>query len=718
MNSKLRLNHANVAGGAVWSSGQAKIDSYASIFSENSAFTPGHPEYETKGGAFFLSGIDALHLAEGSVISGNQAAFGGGIAGNSEMSLIVINNSGVISNTATRDGGGDYNRSALHLLNNSMISGNQAAGVGGGIWTNTGGTTIDDSIISENVARGGKGGGIYNASPSILFTNCVIQENLANEINFAAGGGIYNESGLLKFTGCTLSKNQAGSGNHGHGGGIYNIAGTIEIVTGTLSYNSAIGRHHYGDSAIYNADGSLTLLDSTVITNVASGHFSGKGGALLNENGYVEITNSTISGNEARANGSWVGGIYNTASLRLLNSTVVHNHSYMSGGIFGTVSLKNTIVAYNTAAAPDSGNCHSSSVNQSEGFNLDSDGSCRLSGPGDLSTDDPLLGELAYNGGPTLNQKPLPGSPVIDKATINGCPSTDQRGEPRLTDGNGDSIATCDMGSVETEAIPVVKATIIMIKDTQPNSMQDVTFYSAYGKFYLDDALPDDGDAIHNSITYRDVLPGVHTFSEGTLPSWYLAAIDCMPREKATVDLPNRKVTLTVAAGDAITCTWVNQRRVNIQATKFNDHNGDSIFTPNEPYLAGWEMVLYKAQNSHLFGKVTDNNGSVVFNNRIPGTYKVCETPKSGWNNTLPGRLDSVLGIPCYTLTLQPGQSASVLFGNTQGAVVRPLEEIDPNSGVIVNELPDINEAEGETPVDVEPKQQSFLPLILIDGQN
>lgn len=712
--SLLRLNHANYAGGALWSNHSAKIELRRTTVSENSALYPGQPDFESKGGAIYLSGISFVYLLDGSVVSNNEAVYGGGVAGYSEMSLIVVDKSEILSNIARKDGGGIYNRSMLHIQNHVLIRGNQAAGVGGGIWTNTGGTTIDKSIISENIAKGGKGGGVYNASPQISFSNCAVQNNVADHFDKANGGGVYNESGLLKFTNCIVSENRAKSGNQGYGGALYNLAGTIEFVSDTLRNNIVLGWSNYAGSAIYNETGTLTVRDSSVITNSADGHALGKGGAIHNQAGTVEIINSTISGNTANPGGSGVGGIFNTGVLHLTNSTIVSNSSYLSGGIAGSATLKNTILAYNRAVPTDSGNCHANATITSLGYNLDSDGSCRLTGPGDASKIDPLLGPLAHNGGPTLTHKPQVGSPAIDTGTNDGCPATDQRGQPRSTDGNGDGKATCDKGSVETEAVPVLKATITMLKDAQPNSVQDFTFYGAYGKFKLDDAVPDDVDGVPNSITYDAVLPGIHNFTEATFPSWYLAAIECTPKEKASVDLPNRRLTLSVLPGDNITCTWVNQRRITLQASKFNDLNGDSLFTPAEPYLPGWEMVLYTGQNLRLLGKVTDDNGSVVFNNRIPGTYTVCETPKAGWTNTLPGQIDPMIGIPCYNFTLQPGQNASVLFGNTQGAVVRPLEEIDPNSGVTVGDLSDINEPESEEESEEESvvNPKVFLPMI------
>ena len=72
------------------------------------------------------------------------------------------------------------------------------------------------------------------------------------------------------------------------------------------------------------------------------------------------------------------------------------------------------------------------------GHNLDSDGSCELSGTGDLSSTDPLLGPLQDNGGPTFTHALLPGSPAIDAADDTAAPATDQRGIRRPQGRAGD----------------------------------------------------------------------------------------------------------------------------------------------------------------------------------------------------------------------------------------------------------------------------------------
>jgi hypothetical protein len=86
----------------------------------------------------------------------------------------------------------------------------------------------------------------------------------------------------------------------------------------------------------------------------------------------------------------------------------------------------------------------------SVGHNLDSDGTCGLGDPTDLSTVDPMLGPLQSNGGPTPTQALRSGSPAIDRMPTAACTLTgDQRGGARPREGNGTSPSGCDVGAYE-----------------------------------------------------------------------------------------------------------------------------------------------------------------------------------------------------------------------------------------------------------------------------
>ena len=200
------------------------------------------------------------------------------------------------------------------------------------------------------------------------------------------------------------------------------------MTNSTLSGNSA-----EGGGGIENT-GPLTVTNSTLSGNTAS---LGFGGGIENR-GPLTVTNSTLSGNTAGNRG---GGIGNFANAALIYVTVASNSSgiWNSGGA-ATLVLTGTSVA-NSTSAP---NCIGP-ISESAGYNLDSGASCGFSKSTDLTTTDPLLGPLFNYGGPTSTMALLPGSPAIDHggASVNGCPTTDQRGVVRPQG------PACDIGAYE-----------------------------------------------------------------------------------------------------------------------------------------------------------------------------------------------------------------------------------------------------------------------------
>jgi hypothetical protein len=153
----------------------------------------------------------------------------------------------------------------------------------------------------------------------------------------------------------------------------------------------------------------------------------------------------------------WGGGIFLVdSSLDVLNGTFAYNQAGQGGGICNlgyqgssTVVLRNTIVADSILAASDY-----FSTNASGFTNTDF-------GPRNLiqvnngfggeiaSTADPRLTALQNNGGPTWTHALLNGSPAIDAGDNVDLPATDQRGYPRVVDGDDNGSAIVDLGAVE-----------------------------------------------------------------------------------------------------------------------------------------------------------------------------------------------------------------------------------------------------------------------------
>ena len=307
-------------------------------------------------------------------------------------------------------------------LDHVAVTGNQASGNGGGLWV-TGGEyslTIRDSAISGNTANN-QGGGVYlyDSGGPILIQRTTISNNRAT---IGSGGGIYlyGPDDDVTIEDSTISGNTAGTA----GGGIY----------------------------LYDTDGGTVTLRGTTI----SGNDASYGGGLLAKSMEepVVIQSSTISGNRATAGSG--GGIYLYSfynSFTIEHSTIAGNSATGSGGGISTqtgpVTIDHTIVADNTAgkdndlATVDDGSFDLTfSLVESPGTaNINDNG-------GNVLNQDPQLGPLQNNGGPTQTQKPAGASPAVNAGdpAFTPPPSTDQRGLPRVAGGR------IDIGAVEINA--------------------------------------------------------------------------------------------------------------------------------------------------------------------------------------------------------------------------------------------------------------------------
>ncbi len=269
------------------------------------------------------------------------------------------------------------------------------------------------------------GGAVRNDGGNLTITNSHIQRNASNE-----GGGIYNSLGTLTITGSELTENAAVDG--GNGGAIFNNGGTVNIVASSVYFNSA----------------------------------ENAGGAVYNNAGVVNVTNSTISNNNvgtfAAGQGDG-GGFFNSAggTLTLNNSTVAFNFAGRGGGVTneGTINFGNTILAENGDENTISDGFNMGGTINSLGSNLVSsdDNFTFPRGLGDIvgTAMAPIMAGLEplnYNGGDTPVHRLMFNSPALDAGNNGIIPPavmTDQRGAPRIRDGNRDMTAIVDIGAFE-----------------------------------------------------------------------------------------------------------------------------------------------------------------------------------------------------------------------------------------------------------------------------
>ena len=219
--------------------------------------------------------------------------------------------------------------------------------------------------------------------------------------------------------------NGIGGSSSGSGGAIFNEGGNLTITNSTVSGSSAPFGGGIGNF------GTLNVTNSTIW-----GNESGFEGGGIGNSGTLNVTNSTISGNKSGFEGGGIGNF--GILLNVTNSTISGNRSLLNesgagGGIFSvnTVNhMTNTIVAGNLAGAVPVANDIAALIDNADHNLIGDAGSAGgiVNGVnGNIVGVDPKLGPLQFNGGPTMTQALLPGSPAIDAGVASG-QTTDQRG--------------------------------------------------------------------------------------------------------------------------------------------------------------------------------------------------------------------------------------------------------------------------------------------------
>jgi hypothetical protein len=331
--------------------------------------------------------------------------------------------------------------------------------------------TLRNGLGDRSFGINPNGGGINNHGTLTLVDVVVRDNSLDPGATGAAGAGLYNEKGAaLTLRRATVRNNVAQA--HAGGGGLWaGYGGTVTIADSVVRDNVIGGQ----GGGVANGGSTLTIIGSTISGNQT---ISGTGGGLTNFGvgiqdfdwsglfpGDVTLVNSTISGNTSGSSG---GGIYDHfhSTIRMRNVTITANTGATGSGSGGGITtftgngifLRNTIIAGNVGARGTAPDCDARNVPgsiplTSEGHNLvQNPTGCVLVGDttGNVLGQDPKLGLLVDNGGPTPTHAPAEDSPAVDAGSRalpgsggTACAAVDQRGFHRPLG------AACDIGAVE-----------------------------------------------------------------------------------------------------------------------------------------------------------------------------------------------------------------------------------------------------------------------------
>ena len=247
---------------------------------------------------------------------------------------------------------------------------------------------------------------------------------------FGGGGGYGSPAGAPGFGGGGATSGKGGGGA-GMGGAIFNMQGTVVITNSTVAANAAVGGtdqvtdHGKGIAgAVFNLDGSFTANSSTFAANTANYYVS-------------QIFNLAYDGQKAR-----------TARATLHNS-IVANGIGTDPNLVKAVDLatdKSANITPSNKATDDADISHFDLV-RTTSASIAPGETGTITGPS-LTTANPLLGALAFNGGPGMQTLALQaGSPAL--AVGSGCPAVDERGVARPP-------GHCDLGAFQRSAAPAV----------------------------------------------------------------------------------------------------------------------------------------------------------------------------------------------------------------------------------------------------------------------
>jgi len=439
--SQFLRNTSNSDGGAIWTD-DGTVNVKSSTFANNTS-TTGNGGAIGNAGPLDITGSTFTHNVAG--------AYGGAIQNNNAG--ITILRSVFTKNAAFQNGGAIEadGSTSDNDITGSRFSYNRANANGGAIEDRYNDLFLTNCTLDHNTSVTGNGGAVDmgDTETHCFFTNTTFTNNISK----GDGGGFNAGESIIDLENCTLSFNIA---TNGEGGGFSD--GQLPNNGGepTTINNSTINGNRSGGNGAGFAVGGETLSMSG--TRVSANRSGSDGGGIYiattgtNSNPYPGnlgvgslIINCTISSNGSFDAG---GGIdfEGDGDLTIINDTMVFNASTSGGGIAqtdgtGTIHIGNTIVAKNTATnGPDIYDAQNAfdDLGHNLFFSLlgqgtagIQDGAPILNSSNDIIGKAPLLGALAFNGGPTETYALLAGSPAINAADNTLAPSTDQRGVHR-----------------------------------------------------------------------------------------------------------------------------------------------------------------------------------------------------------------------------------------------------------------------------------------------
>lgn len=311
----------------------------------------------------------------------------------------------------------------------------------------------------------------------------------------------------------------------------------------------------------------------------------------------------------------------------------------------------------------------------------------------DMSLDESI--QTTDQTGKTEFDNILPGSHTLSETTQNGWILSNIYCDNEaftIDNSNDHTVNVPAGGTINCFVGNYQKAHITVIKDVVDPNGKEVTDSSTGFTFNMTGQDPfvlhdEDGGQLFN------VKPGTYTITETPDPNYTFAGCTAVYGNQSVGITQDFGKIVTVNSSDTVTVTCVNKQKPgHVGGFKWNDLNGNGQVDCNndgvcEPKLESWTIFVDLNGNGKLDegepSTTTDGNGNYSFDLN-PGTYRICEVLKGGWQQTYPINADTN---NCHTVTLGSNKTfdSQEKFGNK---FIPPILQISKSNNATGDKSP------------------------------